>query len=105
MLATTAWGNVWSNSRSPVFGMNCIGPVTRTAVATPTTTHRDDLPASGARNAHSTSVPRHGMNQTQWWLQDTGEQSFVTQNFYSANFAAPSSWIEPRQVYFQISIR
>ena len=38
-------------------------------------------------------------------LQDTGEQSFVTQNFYSPNFAVPSSWIEPRQMYFQISIR
>jgi hypothetical protein len=38
-------------------------------------------------------------------LQDTGEQSFVTQNFYSPNFAVPASWIEPRQAYFQLQIR
>jgi hypothetical protein len=38
-------------------------------------------------------------------LQDTGEQSLVTQNFFSPNFNAPASWIEPRQAYFQLQIR
>jgi hypothetical protein len=38
-------------------------------------------------------------------LQDTGEQTYVTRNFYSANFAAPASWIIPRQAYFTINIR
>jgi hypothetical protein len=38
-------------------------------------------------------------------LQDTGEQSLVTQNFFSPNFNVPASWIEPRQAYFQLQIR
>ena len=37
--------------------------------------------------------------------QDTGAQSLVTQNFYSSNFGVAASWIEPRQMYFQIQIR
>jgi hypothetical protein len=38
-------------------------------------------------------------------LQDTGEQSLVTRNFFAPNFAQPASWIQPRRLYFQISIR
>jgi hypothetical protein len=38
-------------------------------------------------------------------LQDQGEQSLVTRNFYASNFAQPASWIQPRRIYFHISLR
>ena len=72
MLATTSCGSVWSSSRSPVLGMNCIGPMTRIAVAAPTSAHRHHRPSC---KAHTTSVPTHGMNQTQWWLHAIGDAS------------------------------
>jgi hypothetical protein len=38
-------------------------------------------------------------------LQDTGEQSIVTRNFFAAGFGEPASWIQPRRLYFQITVR
>jgi hypothetical protein len=38
-------------------------------------------------------------------LQDTAEQILSTRNFFATNFAQPAQWIQPRRLYFQLSIR